>query len=69
MREIFAAHVIPYNLICDMNMLPKSLILVSAPPPNYRAQTFKRLYHLIYFISIVPLTACKISVKLLINDI
>ena len=35
MGEIFAAHVVPYNLICDMNMLPKSLILASAPPPKF----------------------------------
>ena len=66
-----AASFISLNLICNMTIFRKSLILASAPPPKYTRQTrthaFKLKPRLICFISIAALPACKISAKNLKN--
>ena len=62
-----AAVVVIFNLICNMTIFWKSLILASAPPPKStqgaRNWAFKLKSHLICFISIAALPACKISAK------
>ena len=62
-----AASVVSFNLICNMTIFWKSLILASAPPPKStqrtRTQAFKLKSRLICFISIAALPACKISAK------
>ena len=62
-----AASVVSFNLICNMTIFWKSLILASAPPPKStqrnQTQAFKLKSHLICFISIASLPACKISAK------
>ena len=62
-----AASVVSFNLICNMTIFWKSLILASAPLPKStqgaRNQAFKLKSHLICFISIAALPACKISAK------
>ena len=62
-----AASVVSLNLICNMTIFWKSLVLASAPPPKstqgVRNQAFKLKSCLICFISIAALTACKISAK------
>ena len=64
-----AAYVVSFNLICNMTIFRKSLILASAPLPKSipgdRTHNFKLKYHLICFKSIAPLPACKISAKIL----
>ena len=65
-----AASVVSFNLICNMTIFWKSLILASAPPTNATQgawiQAFKLKSRLICFISIAALPACKISEKILI---
>ena len=62
-----AASVVSFNLICNMTIFWKSLILASAPPPKSTKgawnQAFKLKSHLICFIAIAALPACKISAK------
>ena len=62
-----AASVVSFNLICNMTIFWKSLILASAPPPTSTQQTwtqaFKLKSRLICFISIAALPAWKISAK------
>ena len=62
-----AASIVSFNLICNMTIFWKSLILASAPPPKstQRTQTlaFKLKSRLICFISITALPACKIWAK------
>ena len=62
-----AASVVSFNLIYNMTIFWKSLILASAPPPKFtqpaRTQAFKLKSRLICFISIAALPACKISGK------
>ena len=62
-----AASSISFNLICNMTIFWKSLILTSAPPPKStqqpRTQAFKLKFLLICFISIAALPVCKISAK------
>ena len=62
-----AASVVSFNLICNMNIFWKSLILTAAPPPKStqqaRTQAFKLKSRLICFISIAALPVCKISGK------
>ena len=62
-----AASVVSFNLICNMTIFWKSLILTSAPPPKStqqaRTQAFKLKSRLICFISIAALPVCKISAK------
>ena len=62
-----AASVVSCNLICNMTILWKKLILASAPPPKStqgaRTQAFNLKSRLICFISIATLPACKISAK------
>ena len=64
-----AASVDSFNLICNMTIFWKSLILASAPPPKStqrtRTQAFKLKFRLNCFISIAALPACKISAKIL----
>ena len=66
-RYNVAASIVSYNLIYNMTIFWKSLILASAPPPKSaqrtRTQAFKLKFHLICFISIAVLPACKISAK------
>ena len=62
MGKIFLYHVAAYfvsfNLICNLTIFRKSLLLASAPPtkstPGDRTQAFKIKSHLICFISIAP---------------
>ena len=62
-----AASVVSFNLICNMTISWKSLILASAPPSKStkgaRNQAFKLKSRLICFISIASLPVCKISAK------
>ena len=62
-----AASVVSFNLICNMIIFWKSLILTSAPPPKSTqqvcTQVFKLKSRLIHFISIAALSVCKISAK------
>ena len=66
-----AASVVSFNLICNMTIFWKSLILASAPPAHMsykstkgaRNQAFKLKSCLICFISIAALPGCKISAK------
>ena len=64
-----ADSVVSFNLICNMTIFWKSLILASATPlkstQRTRTQAFKLKSHLICFISIAALPACKISAKIL----
>ena len=64
-----AASVFSFNLICNKTIFWKSLILASAAPPKStqrtQTQAFKLKSHLICFISIDALPACKISAKML----
>ena len=64
------ASVVSFNLICNMTIFWKSLILASAPPPKSTKgapnQAFKLKSHLICFISIAALPACKILAKKII---
>ena len=64
------ASVVSFNLICNMTIFWKSLILASAPPPKStqgaRNQAFKLKSRMICFISIAALPACKISAKKII---
>ena len=68
-----AASVVSFNLICNMTIFWKSLILASAPPPKSthgaRNQAFKLKSRLICFISIAALPACKISEKNIDNHL
>ena len=58
-----AASVVSFNLICNMTIFWKSLILTTAPPPKStqqaQTQAFKLKFHLICFISIAALPVCK----------
>ena len=62
-----AASVFSFNLICNMTIFWKTLILAWAPPPKStqgaRNQAFKLKSRLICFISIAFLPACKILAK------
>ena len=62
-----AAKVVSFNLICNMTIFWKSLILAPAVPPKSTpgAQThpFKLKSCFIWFISIAALPTCKISAK------
>ena len=62
-----AASVVSFNLICNMTIFWKSLILDSAPPckstQRTRTQAFKLKSCMICFISIAALPACKSSGK------
>ena len=62
-----SASVFSFNLICNMTIFWKSLILASTPPPKStqgaRNQAFKLKSRLICFISVAALPACKISAK------
>ena len=64
-----AASIVSSNLICNMTIFWKSLILTSAPSPKStqqaRTQAFKLKSCLICFISIAALPVCKISAKIL----
>ena len=61
------ASVVSFNLICNMTIFWKNLILTSAPPPKStqkaRTQALKLKSRLICFISIDALPVCKISAK------
>ena len=61
------ACVAPFNLICSKTIFRKSWILASTTPPKStqgdQSQAFKIKFRLKCFTSIVPLPACKISVK------
>ena len=65
----FAACVVSFNLMCNMTIFQKRLILVSVPPPKStledRTKTFKLKSPLIRFVSIAALPACEISAKIL----
>ena len=64
-----AASVVSFNLICNMTIFWKSLILASRlgphplSPPKGLGIAFKLKSRLICFISITALPACKISAK------
>ena len=62
-----AASVVSLNLICNMTIFWKSLILTSAPrsksTQQARTQAFKLKSRLICFISIAALPVCKLSAK------
>ena len=68
-----AAFVIPFDLICNMTVFWKSEFWPFDPtsqvhPTEGGTQAFDRKSRLIRFIFIVPLSACKIGVKILTTD-
>ena len=62
-----AASIVSFNLICNVTIFWKSLILALAPSPKSTqgawTQAFKQKSRLICFISIAGLHVCKISAK------
>ena len=66
-----AASIVSFNLICNMTIFWKSLILASPPPPKSTkrawTQAFKLKSRLICFIFIAALPACEISAKYINN--